>query len=105
MVDEDEAGEEQHHHGEEGEDHAHAARGERRSLAVLAALVGTRSAPPARPGAWLAGGVLGGQLGGGGCGGCCGRRGAGGRGGGRGVARGERREAVLGQRVVRGAQS
>ncbi|KAL0624674.1 LOW QUALITY PROTEIN: hypothetical protein AAY473_003723 [Plecturocebus cupreus] len=106
VVDEDEAGEEQHHHGEEGEDHAHAASGERRALAVLAAVVGARGAQAragARPGGLvlrvrrrLRSGRRGRLWRGGG-----GRRG----GSGRGQARGQRREAVLGQRVVRGAQS
>lgn len=93
VVDEDEAGEEQHHHGEEGEDDAHAAGCERGALTVLAALVGARGAQ-ARAGAGSGGGVLGGR-----------RRLGGGRGGGGcGAARRQRREAVLGQRVVRRAQ-
>lgn len=92
MVDEDETGEQQHHHGKEGEDHADAAGGERCTLAVLTALVGSRGAEAwaaARPG----GGVLRGwwrrlrRRRGGGW-----RRGSGGRG----AAGGQRREPVLG---------
>lgn len=101
MVDEDETGEQQHHHGEEREDHAHAASGERCPLAVLTALVGARGAET-RADPRSRGGVLSGwwrrlrRLRGGDW-----RRG----GGGRGAAGGQRREAVLGQRIVCGAQS
>nr|XP_042709514.1 translation initiation factor IF-2-like [Chrysemys picta bellii] len=84
LVDEDEAGKEQHHHGEEGEHHAHAARAQRRPLAALAALVAPARGARAgalRPRGWARLVGRGARLGAGG-----------------GARRG--RQAVLGQRVA-----